>query len=156
MSACLQHAARSSNAAAGRLFLLDPTWTFVNHGAFGASLKPALEVAHRWAVHLVTMRGSSVLTPLHSGAATVALSGSRSAAIAGVRHSRAGRLCWCAARLLAQLRFIVCTGADRRDLVLVPNATTALTAIFKSLRYTKDDHILRLNLGYGQLLCAAI
>jgi hypothetical protein len=27
---------------------LDDTWTFVNHGAFGATLQLALDVAHTW------------------------------------------------------------------------------------------------------------
>ena len=38
--------------AFGRPFLrfmaLDDTWTFLNHGAFGATLQLALDVAHTW------------------------------------------------------------------------------------------------------------
>lgn len=33
-------------------FLLDPNWTFLNHGAFGASLKVGYERAEQWRYHL--------------------------------------------------------------------------------------------------------
>jgi hypothetical protein len=32
-------------------FLLDPEWTFVNHGAFGAPLREAYELSERWRRH---------------------------------------------------------------------------------------------------------
>jgi hypothetical protein len=32
-------------------FLLDPEWTFVNHGAFGAPLSETYELADRWRRH---------------------------------------------------------------------------------------------------------
>jgi hypothetical protein len=35
------------------LFYLDPSWTFVNHGAFGASFKPAVAAARKWLIHMV-------------------------------------------------------------------------------------------------------
>ena len=32
-------------------YLLDPDWTFVNHGAFGAPLRVAYELADKWRRH---------------------------------------------------------------------------------------------------------
>jgi len=46
-----------------KLFNLDADWTFINHGAFGAALVPALHEAHAWDMH--TVRGSLLLnTPV--------------------------------------------------------------------------------------------
>lgn len=36
------------------LFLLDPVWTFVNHGAFGATLRPMLHVRNQWSEWMVS------------------------------------------------------------------------------------------------------
>lgn len=35
-----------------RLFLLEPEWTFINHGAFGAAFRPALEAARAFSDRL--------------------------------------------------------------------------------------------------------
>lgn len=40
------------------LFALDGDWTFINHGAFGATLRPLLEEANHW--RYIVMSGMSV------------------------------------------------------------------------------------------------
>jgi len=36
------------------LFLLEPGWTFLNHGAFGACLRPMLQVRNAWTERMVS------------------------------------------------------------------------------------------------------
>eukprot|EP00455_Lapot_gusevi_P053609 TRINITY_DN8402_c0_g2_i4.p1 TRINITY_DN8402_c0_g2~~TRINITY_DN8402_c0_g2_i4.p1 ORF type:complete len:481 (-),score=39.06 TRINITY_DN8402_c0_g2_i4:51-1418(-) len=111
-------------ALKNKMFMLEDGWTFINHGAFGASLKPAVEVSQLWTKRMESQPLRFLdreLLPL-------------------VVHS---------IRRLSE--FVVC---DPTDLVLVPNATTALNAIFRSLathHLTSQDLVLRLDIAYGSV-----
>jgi hypothetical protein len=48
--------ASASSLLKSGLFLLDPEWTFINHGAFGAALRPAVDAAERWHRYMVRRR----------------------------------------------------------------------------------------------------
>ena len=82
-------------AAMRACFLLEPGWTFVNHGAFGAPLAAAFEVSSRW-------RRYAEQQPLRF------IDRELFPYLVKVTKQMAVHLC-----------------VDARDLVLVPNATTA-------------------------------
>lgn len=84
------------------LFLLEAGWTFVNHGAFGAALRPAVEVAHAWQLHMESQ-------PL--------------------RFLDREALPLLVATIRELARRVHCSPCD---LVLVPNATYGLNCIFRS------------------------
>ena len=110
-------------AAARRLFLIDfAHWTFLNHGAFGASSSASFHVANRWRLHAETQPLRFVDRELfpHLVAAT-----------------RAGAAALC---------------AQPTDVVLVQNATTALWAVISSAAsLAPGDAVLCLNVGYGSV-----
>eukprot|EP00953_Heterococcus_sp_UTEX-ZZ885_P016711 9378-Heterococcus_DN1.PRE.3 len=69
-------------------FLLDEEWTFVNHGAFGATLSELELECQRWRLYLELMPAdmlSCVMPPVHT-ATTAALHRQRAAASPG-QHS---------------------------------------------------------------------
>jgi len=113
-------------------FLLDPSITFLNHGSFGATPRVVLQAQH--AIQLEMERNP------------VALLGRASAA----------RLAEARSRLAAAL------GARGDDLVFVPNATTGVNVITRSLALQAGDEVLTTDHEYGacvatwQRHCAAV
>ncbi len=43
-----------------RLFFLDPSWTYLNHGSFGACPRKVLSVAQAWQRELETAEGLQI------------------------------------------------------------------------------------------------
>lgn len=103
-------------------FLLDPNTTFLNHGSYGAVPRPVFAAWQAWQLE---MEKNPVL-----------FLGRRSAAL--LRQSRealAGYL-----------------GAAADDLVFVPNATSGVNVVAKSLALKPGDEILTTDLEYGACL----
>jgi isopenicillin-N epimerase len=113
------------------LFLLDPDLVFLNHGSFGACPAEVLEACHAWQREMERN--------------PVAFLGRRSA------------------RLLRQAREVLAghLGASADDLVFVPNATTAVNIVARSLDLQPGDEVLATDHEYGacdatwQCVCAA-
>lgn len=103
------------------LFHLDPKWIFLNHGAFGASLKLGSELAQRWRVFAEEqpLRYFDRLLFPHLVFA----------------H-----------RSLAE--FI---DADARDVLIVSNATAGLNSILRSIPMENGDTVLMFNTAYGSV-----
>ncbi|ESO93218.1 hypothetical protein LOTGIDRAFT_161769 [Lottia gigantea] len=102
-----------------KYFLIEEDCTFLNHGAFGGVLKPALEYAQKWQCYAEKQPlrfYDRELLPL----------------LADVTRNLA--------------KFINC---DATDLVLISNATTALNSIIRSFKFDPGDVILMLNVTYG-------
>ncbi|XP_077862119.1 uncharacterized protein LOC144343467 [Saccoglossus kowalevskii] len=99
-------------------FLLED-FTFLNHGAFGAALKDAVDAKHQWQYYIerqpVRFMDRDVLPHLV-----------------------------CITRKLAQF-----VGCDKADIVLVSNATTAMNSVIKSIKFKPGDIIYCLNTTYG-------
>ncbi len=110
-----------TNAALRDLFLLQPDIVFLNHGAFGACPRPVFEVYQRWQRELE--------------AQPVEFLGRRFA-----------DLMWTAREALAGYLH-----ADPNDLVYVPNATTGLNVVARSLPLEPGDEILATDHEYGAL-----
>jgi len=101
------------------LFLLDPGIVFLNHGSFGACPKEVLDAQHRWQIEMER-------NPVEFLA----------------RRS---------AQLLADARdalgaFI---GASGDHLVFVPNATTGVNIVARSLPLASGDEVLATQMEYG-------
>eukprot|EP01102_Stenamoeba_stenopodia_P016438 TRINITY_DN574_c0_g2_i1.p1 TRINITY_DN574_c0_g2~~TRINITY_DN574_c0_g2_i1.p1 ORF type:complete len:696 (-),score=171.03 TRINITY_DN574_c0_g2_i1:1692-3737(-) len=107
--------------ACRELFLLDPKWTFINHGAFGCAARYPFDFAHRWRIHIERQ-------PLR-----------------GLDRELFPQIVNC---MRALGNFIE---ADPRDFVLVNNATTALSSVIRSIGevLTHQDAIYALDIGYG-------
>jgi isopenicillin-N epimerase len=102
-----------------RFWSLDPAITFLNHGSFGACPLPVLEVQQQ-------LRQRLERQPLQFfGRDFEAL----------LDQARNG---------LAEF-----VGADSLDLVFVPNATTGVNAVLRSLIFTPDDELLTTNQEYN-------
>lgn len=112
-------------------FLLDPDLVFLNHGSFGACPKPVLEAQWRWQLEMERN--------------PVSFLGRRSAA------------------LLLQARTALANVMDATpdDLVFVPNATTGVNIVLRSMALQPGDEVLTTDLEYGaceaalRLVCAA-
>ncbi|XP_041348753.1 L-cysteine desulfhydrase-like [Gigantopelta aegis] len=102
-----------------RYFLLEDTCTFLNHGAFGAVLRPALEDAQKWQVYTEKQ-------PLRF-----------------YDRELLPHLVYVTRRLA---NFVDC---DPCDIVLVSNATTGINAVLKSLKFSSGDVIFTLSVTYG-------
>ena len=114
--AAFGHAARAAH------FLLDPSWTFVNHGAFGASCRPALEAARAWAAH-------AELQPLRY-----------------IDRELFPLLCHSLRRAAALVH------APPTSLALVPNATYALSSVIASVvGPMRGGSVCMLDIGYGSV-----
>ncbi|XP_065883600.1 uncharacterized protein [Dysidea avara] len=102
-------------------FCLSDKITFLNHGAFGCTLRSAMDVAQKWREYCETEPVSFIDREL-------------------IPH-----LVYVSRRLA---EFVDC---DPCDLVLVPNVTTAMNCILQSLArtMTSDDVILFFNVTYG-------
>jgi len=100
-------------------FLLDPDIVFLNHGSFGACPRAVLEAQQRWQLELERN--------------PVQFLGRRSAA------------------LLAQARAALAAhlGARGEDLVFVPNATTGVNIVARSLALGAGDEVLATDHEYG-------
>jgi isopenicillin-N epimerase len=101
------------------LFLLDPEIVYLNHGSFGACPRPVFDVYQQWQRELERE--------------PVALLGRRlEDELVAVRSALAAHV-----------------GAPAADLVLAPNATTALNTVLRSLRFEPGDEILTTEHEYG-------
>ena len=103
------------------LFLLRPDVVFLNHGSFGACPRPVFEDYRAWQLELERQ--------------PVDFLGRRSAGL--MREAR---------QVLANF-----VGADADDLVYVPNATTGLNLVARSLRLEPGDEVLATDHEYGAL-----
>ena len=125
LSACAQPAPPPAFGHGFRAahFFLSPEWTFVNHGAFGASARVALCAAQRWREHCEAQ-------PL-----------------ACLDRELFPQLVRVLARLAALLR---CRAGD---LALVPNATYALNVCVAAARaeLRAGDAVFMLDIGYGSV-----
>lgn len=104
------------------LFALDPAVTFLNHGSFGATPRTVLERQRHWQREMEA-------EPVH---------------LLGRRLP--GLLAEVRARTAAWL------GADPEGLVLVPNATTGVNAVLRSLPWSPGDEILCSDQSYNAVL----
>jgi isopenicillin-N epimerase len=100
-------------------WLLDPQITFLNHGSFGACPKPVLEAQSEWRARLEH-------NPLQF------LARDLEASMDAARATLA--------------RFI---GTETEDLVFVPNATTGVNSVLRSLRFEPGDELLTTNQEYN-------
>ena len=113
------------------LFLLDPEVIFLNHGSFGACPREVLDALQRWQLEMERN--------------PVQFLGRRSAGLLAVARER----------LAAYL------GAQAAHLVFVPNATTGVNIVARSLRLQPGDEVLTTDHEYGACdptwhrLCAA-
>ena len=109
-------------AARKALFLLEDGMHFLNHGSYGATLRPAFEAKLWWEGRMeaepVRFMDDEVLPALAS----------------------------------AQRRLATFVGAAPTDLVLVPNATTGVNAVLRSLTLAPGDVLLALDISYGACL----
>lgn len=101
------------------LFLLDPDTIFLNHGSFGACPKPVFEQYQRWQLELERN--------------PVAFLGRRSGTLLGQARER-----------LADY-----LGARGEDLVFLPNATTGVNIVARSLALQPGDEVLATDHEYG-------
>jgi isopenicillin-N epimerase len=113
------------------LFLLDPDLVFLNHGSYGACPAEVMDAQQRWQREMERN--------------PVEFLGRRSAGLLrAAREALAGHL-----------------GADADDLVFVPNATTAVNIVARSLHLQPGDEVLATDHEYGacdatwQRVCAA-
>ena len=106
-------------AADPQLWLLDPEFIFLNHGSFGACPRRVLEFQNEWRARLERKPVQFLVRELEAR-----LDAARAA--------------------LAQ--FI---GADAEDLVFVPNATSGVNTVLRSLEFKPGDEILITNQGYN-------
>jgi isopenicillin-N epimerase len=103
------------------LFLLRPDIVFLNHGSFGACPKSVFETYQAWQLELERQ--------------PVEFLGRR---FAGLMRT-------------ARQALAAFVGADTDDLVYVPNATTGLNAVARSLRLEPGDEVLTTDHEYGAL-----
>lgn len=114
-----------------RQFLLDPDLVFLNHGSFGACPAPVFEHYQHWQRELERN--------------PVAFLGRRSALL--LRQARE--------------RLATCLGAKADDLAFVPNATTGVNIVARSLALQQGDEVLTTDQEYGacdatfRAVCAA-
>lgn len=101
------------------LFLLDPDLVFLNHGSFGACPREVLEAQQRWQRQMERN--------------PVAFLGRQSA------------------QLLSQARDSLgnAVGASGTDLIFIPNSTTGVNIVARSLCLGPGDEVLTTDLEYG-------
>ncbi|MEM9777928.1 MAG: aminotransferase class V-fold PLP-dependent enzyme, partial [Chloroflexota bacterium] len=100
-------------------FLLDPEFTFLNHGSFGSTPRPVFDLYQQWQREL------------------------ESQPVFFIQKRLPG--------LLKQSRDALgdYLGVAGNDLNFVPNPTTAVNTIVKSLNFGPGDEVLTTNLEYG-------
>lgn len=111
------------------LFLLDPKWTFLNHGAFGASLRVGYERAEQWRYHLERQ-------PLRY-----------------FDRDLLPHLVYSARQLAG-----FCQASNREALTLIPNVTYGLNTVIQGYvkKYQSDAHIILWDTSYGSLKKMAV
>jgi isopenicillin-N epimerase len=102
-------------------FLLDPTVVFLNHGSFGACPRPVFETYQRWQLELERQ-------PVE---------------FLGRRHDELLK------KARESLGAYLNVGAD--ELIFVPNATTGINTVVRSLRLRPGDEILTTDQEYGAM-----
>jgi len=102
-------------------FLLNPEITFLNHGSFGACPKPIFEDYQKWQLELER-------EPIQFITKT------------GLKYLNDSKQ--------ALASYINC---DADDFVYVPNPTTAMNTVIKSLKLKAGDEILSTNQEYGAI-----
>lgn len=100
-------------------FLLDPAITFLNHGSFGACPRAVFDTLQRWQLEMERN--------------PVEFLGRRSAALLGT----------------AREALAAYVGASADDLVFVPNATTGVNIVARSLDLRPGDEVLATDHEYG-------
>ncbi|MFP5399293.1 MAG: aminotransferase class V-fold PLP-dependent enzyme, partial [Gammaproteobacteria bacterium] len=100
-------------------FLLDPDVVFLNHGSYGACPREVIEAQQRWQLQMERN--------------PVEFLGRRSAALLREARERLG----------------AAIGADADDLVFVPNSTTAVNIVARSLDLRPGDEVLATDHEYG-------
>jgi len=103
------------------LFLLDPDIVFLNHGSFGACPRPVFEAYQRWQRQLEWQP------------------------VAFIGRQADGFLDAARSELAAYL------GVPSDDVVFVPNATSGLNVVARSLPLANGDEVLTTDLEYGAL-----
>jgi len=111
----------SADSALCDLFLLDPDVIFVNHGSFGACPRPVFAAYQAWQRELERQ--------------PVEFLGRRFAALIAEARTALGAY----------------VGAGADDLVYVPNATTGLNIVARSLELAPGDEVLATDHEYGAL-----
>ncbi len=101
------------------LFLLDPDVVFLNHGSFGATPRPVFEAYQDWQRRLERQPVNFIATELSD-------------------HLRTSR------QALADY-----LGVSAEDAVFVPNATTGVNIVARSLRLAPGDEVLASDHEYG-------
>src|SRR4051812_43091284 len=101
------------------LWTLEPNITFLNHGSFGACPASVLQEQARLRARLEAQPVRFMLRELEP-------------LLDGARATLAGFL-----------------GADASDLAFVPNATTGVNAVLRSLVFAPGDEIVTTDHGYG-------
>ncbi len=109
----------SISASLKNQFQLDPSFTYLNHGSFGACPKPIFEERNKWQKEIEKQP------------------------VAFIEDKAIGLLDWSREKLGA---FINC---DKDDLVYFPNPTTAMNMVIKSLDLKIGDEVLSSNHEYG-------
>ena len=114
-------AAERRHAALRQEFLIDPEVVFLNHGSFGACPRPVFERYQAWQRELERQPVEFLGRRLRD--------------------------------LLAEARQALATylGADTEEVVYVPNVTTALNVVARSLPLESGDEILTTDHEYGAL-----
>ena len=103
-------------------FFIDfETYTFVNHGAFGACLRTCYEVSHAWQAHCEAQPLRFIDRELFP-------------------HMVA---------LLRDMAEFINARPD--ELAFIPNATTGLNIVLANVTLQQDDEVLMLDIGYGSL-----
>jgi isopenicillin-N epimerase len=102
------------------LFLLDPDVVFLNHGSFGACPRPVFAEYQRVQLEL-ERHPAATLDPDHYPALTAAV----------------------------RSRIADYVNADPGDIALVPNATTGVNMIVRSLRLEQGDEVVTTSHAYG-------
>ena len=106
------------------LYLLDPDITFLNHGSFGACPKPVFDAYQNWQRKLENQPVQFMANDVYEHLA--------------LARNKLGA-------------FIGCGGDD---LFFIPNATTAVNTIIRSLDLGPGDEVLSTNHEYGSLIRA--
>ena len=106
------------------LYLLDPDITFLNHGSFGACPKPVFDAYQNWQRKLENQPVQFMVIDVYE-------------------HLALAR---------NKLGAFICCGGD--DLFFIPNATTAVNTIIRSLDLGPGDEVLSTNHEYGSLIRA--
>lgn len=106
------------------LYLLDPDITFLNHGSFGACPKPVFDAYQNWQRKLENQPVQFMAIDVYEHLA------------------------------LARNKLGAFIGCDGDDLFFIPNATTAVNTIIRSLDLGPGDEVLSTNHEYGSLIRA--